>query len=115
MPAGQYAQQTLQHMMLWDGVKDKIVYTKDVTQVLTAVEKGDVEAGAVYRSDARSSDKVREVAAAPAGSHDPIVYPLAVLNNSRHPVEAKIVRDYLLGAGAQAKLEQAGFSKAGQQ
>jgi molybdate transport system substrate-binding protein len=114
VPAGQYAQQTLQHMMMWDAVKDKIVYAKDVTQVLTAVERGDVEAGAVYRSDARTSDQVREVAAAPVDSHDPILYPLAVLKSSAHPQQAKVVRDYLLGANAQAKLEQAGFFKAGQ-
>src|SRR6202162_1938604 len=35
VPAGMYAQQTLEHLGLWDAVEKKAVYAKDVRQVVT--------------------------------------------------------------------------------
>lgn len=59
VPAGQYAQQVLQKLGLWDKVKDKAVQAKDVRTVLAYVETGNVEAGIVYKTDAASSTKVK--------------------------------------------------------
>ena len=49
VPAGQYAEEALTNLNLLDSVKAKAVYGKDVTQVLTYVENGEVDAGLVYR------------------------------------------------------------------
>ena len=47
--------------------------------MLTYVETGNADAGMVYQTDAQHFQKIRVVATAPADSHDPIVYPAAVL------------------------------------
>jgi len=110
VPAGKYAQEALTKMKLWDSIpKDNIVYAKDVTQVLTYAETGNVEAGIVYKSDAAGSDKVKVVATAPADSHSPIVYPAAVIAASKNQDEAKAFLAYLSSAPAKAVFEKYGF------
>src|SRR5215470_15965669 len=69
VPAGDYGRQTLQSLNLWDAVQSKLVLGKDVRQVLTYIETGNADAGIVYATDARESDKVRVVETAPDGSH----------------------------------------------
>ena len=47
VPAGKYAQQALQKAGLWDAVEKKLVYAKDVRQVLEYVDTGNVDCGIV--------------------------------------------------------------------
>ncbi|MGC1672730.1 MAG: molybdate ABC transporter substrate-binding protein [Candidatus Acidiferrales bacterium] len=112
VPAGMYARQTLEHMGLFAAVEKKIVYAKDVRAVLTYVETGNADAGFVYRTDALSSPKVRVVATAAADSHDPIVYPAAVLKNSKNAGAAREFVDFLQGSEARAAFEKYGFTPA---
>jgi len=110
VPAGQYGQQTLTALHLFDALKAKLVFGKDVRQVLTYVETGNADAGLVYATDARVSSKVRVVAAAPESTHDPIVYPAAVVKGSRNEEAARMFLDYLGSAGARAIFEKYGFT-----
>jgi len=110
VPAGQYAQQVLKHLELWDKVKAKAVLSKDVRTVLAYVETGNVEAGIVYSTDAVISDKVQVVSAAPTGSHKPIVYPAAVLSGAKQPKMAEEYLAYLAGPEAKAVFEKYGFT-----
>jgi molybdate transport system substrate-binding protein len=110
VPAGMYARQTLEHMGFFAAIERKIVYAKDVRAVLTYVETGNADAGFVYRTDALTSQKVRVVATAPADSHDPIVYPAAVLKNSKNAVAAREFLDFLEGPEARAVFEKYGFT-----
>lgn len=112
VPAGMYARQTLEHMGLFAAVEKKIVYAKDVRAVLTYVETGNADAGFVYRTDALASQKVRVAATAAADSHDPIVYPAAVLKNSKNAAAAREFMDFLQGAEARAVFEKYGFAPA---
>lgn len=109
VPAGQYAQQVLQKMGLWDQLKDKIVYAKDVRTVLAYVETGNVEAGIVYKTDAASSGKVKIAAAAPEGTHQPIIYPAAVLAASKQSKAAEEFLAYMAGPEGKAVFEKYGF------
>jgi molybdate transport system substrate-binding protein len=95
VPAGMYAQQTLEKLNLWDAVKKKAVYAKDVRQVLTYVATGNADAGLVYRTDAQTSPKVRTIFTAPPSSHDPIVYPAAVLKSSKDQAAARAFLQFL--------------------
>ena len=52
-----------------------MVLAKNVRQVVAYVETGNVDAGLVYGTDARQSEKVKAVAVAPESSHSPVVYP----------------------------------------
>ncbi|MGO9516427.1 MAG: molybdate ABC transporter substrate-binding protein [Candidatus Korobacteraceae bacterium] len=110
VPAGQYGQQTLTVLHLFDALKAKLVFGKDVRQVLTYVETGNADAGLVYATDARASGKVRVVAAAPESTHDPIVYPAAVVKGSRNPEAARMFLDYLSSPRAGAIFEKYGFT-----
>lgn len=57
VPAGKYATQYLKDNNLYDSVKDKIVYAKDVKQVLNYVEKGNAKEGFVYKTDLYKQNK----------------------------------------------------------
>jgi len=113
VPAGMYAQQTLEHEKLLDKLKEKIVYAKDVRQVLAYVETGDADAGFVYRTDAMTSKTARIAIHVPEDAHEPIVYPAAVLKGSQHADAAKAFEDFLSSAEAGAIFEKNGFSLAG--
>jgi molybdate transport system substrate-binding protein len=110
VPAGMYAQQTLQHLGLLDAIKNKVVYAKDVRQVLTYVETGNANAGVVYRTDALISAKVRIVATAPDDSHEPIVYSVAVVKATHDEAAARAFVEFLSGSDARAIFEKFGFA-----
>ena len=61
VPAGKYAKASLTEQQIWGKIESKVVYAKDVRQVLTYVETGQIDAGVVYKTDAILSDKVRIV------------------------------------------------------
>lgn len=109
VPAGQYAKQTLENMNLWEEVEDRLIYAKDVRQVLTYVETGNVDAGLVYKTDAMNSSKVDIVATAKEDLHDPIIYPVGIINNSSHRKEAQLFYDYLQSVDSDKVFEKYGF------
>src|SRR5690606_26258670 len=47
VPAGMYATEVFKSLGIWNNVEDKLVYAKDVRQVLSYVETGNVAAGVV--------------------------------------------------------------------
>jgi len=112
VPAGNYGKQTLTSLRLYDKLRSKIVLGKDVRQVLTYVETGNADAGLVYGTDALISTKVRVVAAAPESSHDPIVYPLAIVAGSRNQADVRAFLAYLGSPAAKAVFLKHGFTMA---
>ncbi len=110
VPAGQYAEQVFTYLNLLNGVKEKAVYGKDVKEVLTWVETGNVDAGVVYATDAKASTKVTVIATASEASHKAIVYPVAVIKATKNPEGAKDFLNFLRGEGAKAVFEKYGFS-----
>ncbi len=115
VPAGLYAQQTLEHLGMLDALRKKIVYAKDVRAVLAFVETGNADAGFVYGTDARTTSLVRVVETAPADSHDEIVYPAAVVKATKNPELAKAFLDFLAGEDARGVFEKYGFMAAEKQ
>lgn len=109
VPAGQYAQEVLRKIGIWDQLQDKLVMAKDVRTVLTYVETGNVDAGMVYKTDAAVSDKVKVVATAPEGSHNPIVYPIAILAGTKQQQAAEEFIAYLTTPESKAVFEKYGF------
>jgi molybdate transport system substrate-binding protein len=112
VPAGMYARQTLEHLGLFAALEKKVVYAKDVRAVLTYVETGNADAGMVYQTDAKTSQKVRVVAIAPADSHDRILYPAAVLRDSKDKVATRAFLEFLQGPDARAVFQKYGFTSA---
>jgi len=109
VPAGKYAQEALITLKLWEPIQPKLVMAKDVRQVLTYVESENVDAGLVYRSDTIGSEKVRIVAAAPADSHSPIVYPMAIVAASQQLEAAQEFATFLTSEPAKKVFEKYGF------
>ena len=114
VPAGQYAKDTLTTMDMWEQLQPKFIQAKDVRSVLNYVETGEVDAGLVYRTDAATSDKVKIVATAPAGSSKPIIYPMAIIASSKQPQETQQFEDFLTGPKATQLFEKYGFTKPAQ-
>ncbi len=110
VPAGQYAQDVFKYMNITDALKEKLVFGTDVRAVLTYVETGNVDAGIVYKTDALISDKIKIVATAPAGSHEPIVYPAALLTHAAQSKVAAKFYAYLTSAAGKKVFEKYGFS-----
>lgn len=109
VPAGQYAEQVLRSMKMWDELKPKLVLANNVRQVLAAVETGNADAGFVYATDAKISNKVKTVVVADESSHSPIVYPMAALKSSKNTNAAKAFVQFLSGAEARNVLRKYGF------
>lgn len=109
VPAGQYAKEVLQKLGIWDKVEGKVVFAKDVRTVLAYTETGNVEAGIVYKTDAVSSDKIKVVATAPEGSHQPIVYPIAMVSSTKQAKAAEDFMNYLFSSESKTVLEKYGF------
>ncbi|MGS0765859.1 molybdate ABC transporter substrate-binding protein [Syntrophomonas curvata] len=109
VPVGKYAQESLASMNLWDQVQAKAVYAQDVRQVLAYVESGDAEAGIVYQTDAQISDKVKIAAQAEENTHSSLVYPVAVVKDSKNQEAARDFVDFLSSDEARAVFEKYGF------
>ena len=114
VPAGQYGNQTLSALHLLDAVKSKLVLAKDVRQVLAYVETGNADAGLVYATDAITSAKVRVVAVAPDWTHEPIIYPAAVVKGGHSEEAARNFVEFLSSTAAHAIFIKRGFTIAAQ-
>ena len=111
VPAGQYAKDVLTTLNLFDGLQPKLVFAKNVRQVLAYVETGNVDAGLVYGTDAQRSNRVQVVATAPANTHAPIIYPVAVVRGSDQTEAAQAFVDFLSSDTAIALFQGYGFGR----
>ncbi|MDJ1181450.1 molybdate ABC transporter substrate-binding protein [Roseofilum sp. BLCC_M91] len=109
VPAGAYAKEVLESLHLYQSLEPKFVFAKDVRQVLTYVETGNVDAGMVYRTDANISDRVKIIEFAPENTHSPIAYPVAIIRESKHPEAAQEFVQFLFSQPAQDIFQKYGF------
>ncbi|MBH8607452.1 molybdate ABC transporter substrate-binding protein [Thermoactinomyces sp. CICC 10521] len=109
VPAGRYADQALHSFHLWDDLKHKFVFGKDVRQVLTYVEQGQVNAGIVYKTDALTSKKVRIVQTLPENSHQPIQYFVGTVKQTKQAGIAAEYEKFLLSKQSIPILHKYGF------
>jgi len=112
VPAGEYGIETLKSIDVWTKIQSHVVYGKDVRQVLTYAETGNVDAGIVYKTDALTSDKVKVVATADEQTHAPIIYPVGILKDSQHRTEAKAFYQFLQSDDAMKVFKDYGFKGA---
>ncbi|MCH3916314.1 MAG: molybdate ABC transporter substrate-binding protein [Spirochaetia bacterium] len=110
VPAGQYAAQVFTNLGLDDALKGKLVLAKDVREVLSWVETGNVDAGVVYSTDAQLSKKVVVCAVAPQDSHKRIIYPVGLTKDCKAPEAAKAYEDFLFTDEAAKIFAKYGFS-----
>lgn len=109
VPAGKYADEVLNNLNIKDSILDKLVFAKDVKEVLAWTQSGNAEVGFVYYSDAINTDKVKIVEVTSEDSHSPITYPIAVIKDSNQVEEAKRFEEFLLSDKAQGILKEYGY------
>jgi molybdate transport system substrate-binding protein len=110
VPAGQYAEESLRALALWERVRPRLVFGENVRQVLDYVSRGEVQVGIVYATDALTrAGQVRLAFAFPEDTHRPIVYPAAVVKGGRHPDLGRAFLDLLTGPEGQSVLRRLGF------
>ncbi|NJQ98813.1 MAG: molybdate ABC transporter substrate-binding protein [Hydrococcus sp. CSU_1_8] len=109
VPVGQYSEELFTKMGILSQIKTKFVLGNSVRNVLAAVESGNADAGIVYATDAKISDKVKQVATAPENMHSPIVYPIAVLKSSKNLQVAKTYEQFLSSNEAKTIFEKFGL------
>lgn len=110
VPVGQYSMEVFKNLGITDKVVGKLVYAKDVRAVLNWVETENADAGIVYRTDAITSDKIKIVCAAPKGSHSLIIYPAAVISESKVKDSASKFVKFLKSAKAKEIFVKYGFT-----
>lgn len=109
VPAGKYGKAALEKLGSWDKVKDSVAQADNVRAALLLVARGEAPLGIVYTTDAAAEPKVKVIATFPEETHPPIIYPVAVLKESRNP-DAQGFLTYLRGAGPKAAFEKQGFT-----
>lgn len=111
VPAGQYAKQVLEALDLLSALQSKFIFGNNVRAVLSAVESGNADLGMVYATDAALSKRVTILATAPANSHAPIHYPIAIVKETATPEAAQTFIDFLTTEAAQQTFADFGFGR----
>jgi len=111
VPAGRYAKQALTALGWWEALAPRLVGTQDVRSALAFVERGECAAGIVYETDAKASKQVEIVGIFPATSHEPIVYPVALVKGAGKA--ARDFLDFLFTPAAAAVFKRYGFEPVG--
>jgi molybdate transport system substrate-binding protein len=113
VPAGKYAVEVFESLKIADKVLPKSVFAQNVRAVLTYVAQGEVDAGVVYYTDALlMPDKVKVIAEAPAGSHSPVIFPVAVIATGNNPEGGKAFLNFLTTPNAIKIFENFGYTMA---
>ena len=110
VPAGQYAEQSLRALGIWDRLGARLVFAENVRQALEYVARGEVDAGFVYASDlAARPGRVKEAFRPGEDTYPPIAYPVAVVAGAREAALAEAFIRLLVSSDGQAVLARFGF------
>lgn len=110
VPAGQYAEESLRALGLWDRLQPKLVFAENVRQALDYVARGEVDAGFVYTTDAAArAQGIKEAFRPPDDSYRPVVYPGAVVSASRQRTLGEAFLELLGRARGRTVLSRFGF------
>jgi molybdate transport system substrate-binding protein len=111
VPAGKYSEETLRSLGLWDALQSKLIYGEHVKQVMDYVSRNEVDAGMVFRTDAMGRSKeLRVIAEAPASSHRPVVYTIAVIKGTKNETAAQNFIAMVISKEGKDLLRKHGFT-----
>lgn len=110
VPVGQYSEELLKNLKIWEKIQPKVTLGSNVKEVTTWVKEGVASCGIVYATDAYSAG-LEVVATAKKGMiKTPVLYPAAVLKDSKNAKEAKEFLEFLKGDECKAIFEKVGFA-----
>jgi molybdate transport system substrate-binding protein len=108
VPVGRYAHEALTKLGVWNDVVDRLVRADNVRSALAFVDRGEAPLGIVYRTDALVDKKVRVVDVFPDDTHQPIIYPIALIVRAK--ADAAKFLAYVRGPSAAIAFEHYGFA-----
>jgi molybdate transport system substrate-binding protein len=109
VPAGKYGKAALEKLGVWSSVEGKVAGAESVRAALALVSRGEAPYGIVYQTDAAADPGVAIVGAFPEDSHPPIIYPVAILADSKSPA-ASAYLDFLKSDKAAPFFTEQGFT-----
>ncbi|MGH7331370.1 MAG: molybdate ABC transporter substrate-binding protein [Candidatus Rokuibacteriota bacterium] len=110
VPVGQYSEESLKALGLWERVQPKLVFAENVRQALDYVARGEMDAGFVYTTDAAiRRGQVVEAFRPAEDTYRPVIYPVAIVTASKHQAVAQGFLDLLIGREGQSVLARFGF------
>jgi molybdate transport system substrate-binding protein len=110
VPVGQYSEELLKNLGIWEEIQPKITFGSNVKEVTTWVSSGSVDCGIVYSTDAFSAGLEVVDTATNELIKTPIIYPAAVLKTSSHPEIALDFLSFLHSDEAKTILQKVGFA-----
>lgn len=112
VPAGKYADEVFKNSNIYDSISSKLVFAKDVKEVLAWSTSGNADVGFVYLSDALSNNSAKIIETIPEDLHSSITYPIGVVKSTTHLDESKNFTDFLFSDESKAIFEKYGYSLA---
>jgi molybdate transport system substrate-binding protein len=109
VPVGVYTSKYLADEGLWDKIRVKIVPVLDVRATLASVEAGNVDVGFVYKTDAAISRKVKIIYEVPIDKGPKIVYPAALVKDSKKKPAARDFMSFVLSSAGKRAFKKYGF------
>lgn len=109
VPVGKYTDEVLTNLKIKDYVEDKLVFAKDVKEVLVWTASKNAEIGFVYYTDTLNNDKIKIIEKVSKEHHSPIIYPVGVIKESKKIQEAKEFEEFLLSEKGQDILKEFGY------
>lgn len=113
VPVGQYTQKIFAYYGIDEkAIQSKLTYGSNVKEVTTQVKNASVDCGIIYATDAFSAGLEVVDTATEAMTGGRVIYPAAILADSKNAEAAKAFFEYLKSAEATKVFESVGFASA---
>lgn len=109
VPVGQYSEEILKNLGIWDKIQDKVTLGSNVKEVTSWVSEKAADCGIVYKTDAKTAGLETVAVADDSMLENKVIYPAALLKNSKNPEEGKKYLEFLQGEKASEILDKYGF------
>ena len=109
VPVGQYSEELLNNLGIWEPIQDKVTFGSNVKEVTTWVSEGAVDCGIIYSTDANTAGLKIVDKADSSKFENRIIYPAALTINSKNKEAGEKFLEFLKRDQAQKVFEKYGF------
>ena len=109
VPVGQYSEEVLKNLGIWENIQDKVSFGSNVKEVTSWVDENVVDCGIVYKTDAKTAGLDVVAVADDSMLENKVIYPAAVLKNAKDKEKAQKYIDFLQSDKAAEIFEKYGF------
>ena len=112
VPVGQYSEELLTNLVIWEDIQDKVIFGSNVKEVTTWVSEDVVDCGIIYSTDANTAGLKIVDRVDSSKFENRIIYPAALTKNSKNKEAGEKFLEFLQTDKAQEVFEKYGFKKA---